>query len=214
MSFNLHAQSALVDIRIKGTIVNALTKESVKATIKYESLPYGSRIGLFSGSAFQFRLTEFKQYILDISAEGFVPYQEILNITTSTPAVISKTIELRAGAMNNFISLDRITFGVGKANLSGSSRLELDKLVYLFHQNNNILIHLEGHSDFRGNARQNMKLSRHRVETVKQYLIEKGVPESRIKTSSYGGSQPLSKGNNASMKNRRVEVKVFNYYSN
>jgi outer membrane protein OmpA-like peptidoglycan-associated protein len=65
-----------------------------------------------------------------------------------------------------------------------------------------------GHTDNRGKADYNRKLSKARADTVRQLLGEGGAPLDRIKTVGYGASKPKAKGSNeaAWSKNRRVEL--------
>ena len=67
------------------------------------------------------------------------------------------------------------------------------------------------HTDTRGDAKLNLKLSEDRVESVRDYLVSKGVAKSRIKLKAFGGTMPLSKENTeeAHRLNRRVEVRVL-----
>jgi outer membrane protein OmpA-like peptidoglycan-associated protein len=72
-------------------------------------------------------------------------------------------------------------------------------------------IQLEGHTDYQGNAKENMKLSQARVDAVKNYLTSRGVTKNRIKTKAFGGTQPLSRENTpeAHRLNRRVEMRIL-----
>jgi outer membrane protein OmpA-like peptidoglycan-associated protein len=78
-------------------------------------------------------------------------------------------------------------------------------------ENPKMIIQLEGHTDFLGDAKANMKLSQQRVESVKDYVADKGVVRSRIKTKAFGGNQPISRDNTpeAHRLNRRVEVRIL-----
>jgi outer membrane protein OmpA-like peptidoglycan-associated protein len=77
--------------------------------------------------------------------------------------------------------------------------------------NPGMVIQLEGHTDVRGDAKLNLKLSEDRVNAVKTYLISKGANKKKIKTKAFGGSQPLSQENTeaAHALNRRVELRVL-----
>ena len=52
---------------------------------------------------------------------------------------------------------------------------------------------LTGHADPRGSAKYNMALSERRVGTVKNFLVEQGVPEASIDTQAMGDEHPLTK---------------------
>jgi outer membrane protein OmpA-like peptidoglycan-associated protein len=74
-----------------------------------------------------------------------------------------------------------------------------------------MVIQLEGHTDFRGSASKNMQLSQDRVESVKTYLMRKGIKGTRILTRAFGGTHPLSREatEEAARMNRRVEVRII-----
>lgn len=213
LSIALKGQDTATGVSIYGNIIDAKTRIPVKARITFESLPYGNYVGFFTDSILNFKFPAPARYMLFVDAEGYLPFQEILEVKGDEPLPINRSIQLQNPA-TQYISMDKLTFGLGKAVLSKASKEELDKVAYIFNKNDKILIHLEGHSDYHGNARQNMKLSEERVEMVKQYLVNRGVTEKRIKTAAFGGDQPIAHGNGPEVvrNNRRVEVKIYNYF--
>lgn len=194
----------------EGSIVDGTTQELISASIQYQSLPYGSKIGVFTGSKFTIHMEDNKDYDLQIEAEGYAPY----NITLKASEFfghVQQTIELQPIKIDQLIRLDKLIFGLGKADISDASYEELDELATMLNENENIIIQLEGHTDFRGNARQNMKLSEERVEAVRNYLVKRGVNKKRIITKAFGGSKPLSRAGDSDSRrsNRRVEVRIL-----
>ncbi len=71
----------------------------------------------------------------------------------------------------------------------------------------NVLV--EGHCDERGTVEYNLALGERRASTVKSFLTDGGVAETRLETISYGEERPASMGHdeNAWSKNRRAEIK-------
>jgi len=71
---------------------------------------------------------------------------------------------------------------------------------------------LEGHCDERGTVEYNLALGERRAETVKRYLIVKGVNPGQLETVSFGEERPAMLGSNKSSwsKNRRTEIKYQN----
>jgi OmpA-OmpF porin, OOP family len=63
-----------------------------------------------------------------------------------------------------------------------------------------------GHADRIGSARYNQKLSVRRAETVKQYLVEKGIAPNRVYADGKGKTQPLTKATDCRMKNRKALI--------
>ncbi|HMV43906.1 MAG TPA: OmpA family protein, partial [Leptospiraceae bacterium] len=66
---------------------------------------------------------------------------------------------------------------------------------------------LLGHTDLTGNSENNLILSQRRAESVKKYLIEKGVAQNKIFAKGLGSTKPLVNlsDEEASKKNRRIE---------
>jgi len=210
-------------IYAQGKIVNALTKEPVFARISYQSLPYGSKVGFLSGVSFSFPLYDGEKYSIIVEAAGFAPSKYMLDPAEANgERRVIKDIELNipSGAANNaetthtvgkVMRLDDLIFDAGKAKIAPSSYPELDEVALMLKNNPRMVIQLEGHTDTRGDAKLNLKLSQDRVNAVKTYLISKGGNKNKIKTKAFGGNQPLSLENTeeAHALNRRVELRVL-----
>ena len=68
-------------------------------------------------------------------------------------------------------------------------------------------IRIEGHTDSRGGADYNRRLSDSRAKAVRTYLINKGVEEGRLEAIGYGEDKPVDPRETAEAweKNRRVD---------
>ena len=77
-------------------------------------------------------------------------------------------------------------------------------------QNPTVKIKLAGHTDNRGDAKQNLQLSKERVSAVKDYLVKKGIAKKRISGKGYGGTKPIAGNNDPTTRklNRRVEFTI------
>ena len=73
-----------------------------------------------------------------------------------------------------------------------------------------------GHTDSVGNDAYNQKLSVRRAESVKAYLVTKGIEKNRIYTEGKGEKQPVAdnKTKEGRAKNRRVEIEVVGTRAN
>jgi len=102
-----------------------------------------------------------------------------------------------------------IFFDFGKATLREDSKEELDKLYDIMNRSE-IVIEFGGHTDNVGSDEANLKLSQERVNSVKTYLVDKGINEARIAAVGYGESQPIADNetDEGRQKNRRVELKI------
>ncbi|MEM6522743.1 MAG: OmpA family protein [Bacteroidota bacterium] len=200
-----------IPISVNGKIVDKVSKEPVEGRIYYESLPYGSKIGVFKGRDFSFKLEGSTEYSIKVEAEGYATYFGKVKAEEAENGSIEALIELTLEGANQLIRLDRLIFALGKDEITEVSHDELDELAAMLEESPEMVIQLEGHTDFRGNAKQNMQLSERRVLAVRDYLVKKGIKKKRIRTKAFGGTKPLSRSNDedSRSKNRRVEVRIL-----
>ncbi len=119
-------------------------------------------------------------------------------------------------------SLRSIFFDFDQSFLRTASKSELDKLYQILSANSSYTTELRAHTDFKGSNAYNDALSIRRAESAKQYLMQRGITSSRIRTSTYGEVDPIAKNaleNGADTEegrqlNRRVELVVFDGNNN
>ena len=222
-AFAAAAQERDTLIYAEGKITNHATKEAVNAKISYASLPYGNIVGTLNGTEFSFPLYRNEKYSIVVEAPGFstskylldpaaatVDRKVIQNIELGLPAAAAQAAST-AHHVGKVMRLEALIFQQRSSIISPESYPELNSVGDMLHANPNMVIQLEGHTDTRGDAKLNLKLSEQRVDAVRDYLIRRGVDKSRVKLKAFGGSQPLSKENteDAHKLNRRVEVRII-----
>lgn len=205
-------------IYAQGKIINAATKEPITARITYQSLPYGNRVGTLNNNSYSFPMFDNEKYAIIVEAQGFATAKFMLDPAEANgERRVLKDIELAAGnaapkhPVGHVMRLNNLIFQVSKSKISEDSYEELDLLYNMMKENPNMVIQLEGHTDYQGYPKDNMKLSQDRVDAVKEYLVEKRISRNRIKTKAFGGTQPLSRDDTpeAHRLNRRVEVRIL-----
>lgn len=209
-------------IYAEGKIINSTTKEPVSATISYQSLPYGNKVGLLKGTNYRFAMFDNERYEIMVEAPGFAPAKYMLDPAEAKEKLVVKDVELglpttaqkaaeTAHTVGKVMNLDNLIFQLGKAKIEPASHEELDQVVKMLQAYPKMIIQLEGHTDVKGDPKQNMRLSQERVDAVKDYLVTKGVAKSKVKTKAFGGTQPLSRADTeeAHMMNRRVQVRIL-----
>jgi peptidoglycan-associated lipoprotein len=87
---------------------------------------------------------------------------------------------------------DRVFFDTDSTELTPTSQATLDKQSAWLQQYPNYNFTLEGHADERGTREYNFALGARRAETVKDYLIARGISASRMRTISYGKERPVA----------------------
>ena len=108
-------------------------------------------------------------------------------------------------------TLDNVQFETGKATLTKTSYKELNELLEYLKLKEEVVIEIAGHTDDVGEDVANQKLSEARANTVRNYLISKGIAAKRVQAKGYGESQPIAPNSTAEgrQKNRRTEVRIL-----
>ncbi len=108
-------------------------------------------------------------------------------------------------------TLEVIHFNHGELKILPVYQALLNKAVPLIKSSPKVKLEIAGHSDNIGSKKKNLALSLKRANTVKDYLITKGVSKNRLTTTVYASDQPVSSNLTSIGKNlnRRVEIKVF-----
>ncbi|MGB3276986.1 MAG: OmpA family protein [Castellaniella sp.] len=101
-------------------------------------------------------------------------------------------------------------FDFDKATLKPEGKQVLDQVAQQAGSVNLETVIATGHTDSIGTEAYNQKLSERRANTVKQYLISKGVPADRIYAEGKGELQPVAsnKTREGRAQNRRVEIEI------
>jgi OOP family OmpA-OmpF porin len=103
-----------------------------------------------------------------------------------------------------------IFFDVDKDTIKAKSKPTLDNAVKVLKDFPSVKVEISGHTDADGNRDHNVDLSRRRAESVKKYMVDKGLDASRITTRGAGPDEPIADNKTAKGKaqNRRIEFKL------
>jgi len=107
--------------------------------------------------------------------------------------------------------LEKVFFKTGKADIKSKSYPLLREVAAVIVQHPQITrIRVEGHTDSRGPARYNRKLSQARAESVRDFLVEAGVAPERLEAKGYGEDKPIESNKTKAGRaaNRRVEFTI------
>ena len=105
-----------------------------------------------------------------------------------------------------------VNFEFNSAQLTAQSYPILFYAVQNLNDNPDIKVEIQGHTDNIGSNEYNMKLSQRRAETVRDYLVSKGIDPSRLTVKGYGETMPIADNNTPEGRalNRRIEFKILN----
>jgi peptidoglycan-associated lipoprotein len=87
---------------------------------------------------------------------------------------------------------DRVFFDTDSSDLSEQARATLDKQAQWLSHYSQYSFTVEGHADERGTREYNIALGARRAQTVRDYLISRGVAGQRMRTISYGKERPVA----------------------
>lgn len=181
----------IIDLKSTIEIVSGLTDQRTGSFI--QALPNG------------------KQYSLLVRKSGYCIHTEHFNLekrSDNQPLIIE--ILLLPIKIGSTIVLNNVFFDVDKSEIKSESISELNHVVDFLSLNPEIKIELGGHTDSDGDTNSNLKLSSDRAESVRNYLIGKGIVEDRITAKGYGSTIPVA--TNLTMEgkriNRRTEFKI------
>ena len=122
------------------------------------------------------------------------------------------TLEAEATERGLVLTLGDVLFATGSAEIQGGTNQNLEKLVNFLKQYPDRQVLIEGHTDNVGSAAFNQTLSRQRAESVRRFLVNRGIESRRLSVSGYGFERPVASNDNAMgrQQNRRVEVVIEN----
>jgi len=88
---------------------------------------------------------------------------------------------------------DRVFFDTDSSELTAQSRATLDKQAqWLSRYNQYAQFTVEGHADERGTREYNIALGARRAQTVRDYMVSRGIAANRMRTISYGKERPVA----------------------
>jgi OmpA-OmpF porin, OOP family len=198
------------EVVIEGMIVNKKTGNPISGKIQFRAGKEGQYevIDIDEKGEFQSTLIPGQKYEIKITATGFMSLEEFF--LAENFGTYNKTYSLVPLEIGTTVNLQSVLFQQGTAVLLEDSFEELDKVVEMMLENPGMEIELGGHTDNRGNSKLNIQLSQERVDKVKEYLVEKGIQDNRIKGKGYGGTKPIASNNSEETRklNRRVEFTI------
>jgi outer membrane protein OmpA-like peptidoglycan-associated protein len=106
------------------------------------------------------------------------------------------------------IKNEPIRFKKSSRRVDSKGKKTLHKVYNLIKNIDDLTIEIQGHTDRRGKEKLNQWISKKRADSVKEYLIKKGISSKNIQTKGFGESKPLFTDNLHHANNRRVEIYI------
>ena len=126
--------------------------------------------------------------------------QQIPNVEVTRPSENEINVQLT----------NDVLFDFGSAALRRESEAPLRDLAANFQKYPDEAIDVEGHTDNIGSATYNQTLSENRANSVKNFLVENGVPAARVTAIGFGETRPKASNDTPEGRqvNRRVEIHI------
>jgi outer membrane protein OmpA-like peptidoglycan-associated protein len=206
---------------LKGVVNDESGKVAKNVEITVTDNETGQVVGIYRPNSktgqFLFILTPGKNYNITYQGDNALFYSENMDIPKkSNYYEIKREVLLNPIVVGSKITLNNIFFDFDKATLRKISDVELKNLVKLLKSNPNLKVEISGHTDSKGDAAYNQKLSEQRAQAVVTRLAADGISADRMKAVGYGKTMPAAPNKNANgsdnptgrQQNRRVELKI------
>lgn len=201
-------------IIVRGTVYNKKDRIPTEASIKVENMESGTIIintRTNSDATYEINLPKGGKYAFYAQKEDFL--SENRNIDTEKYQInstVNADLFLVPVLKGESLILNNIFFEFNKADLQKESFAELNRVLPFFKQYPTLKIEIAGHTDWIGSDEYNQKLSESRAQSVRSYLLSKGVPEANITAKGYGKAEPIATNETEEgrQENRRVEFRI------
>ena len=123
---------------------------------------------------------------------------------------LNAVLETRDSSRGLIVNMSDVLFESNKYALRAVARERLAKIAGIVLANPDLHLVAEGHTDSVGTVTYNQQLSEQRAGSVRDYLVEQGIPSGSISAHGFGKTQPVASNDNAAgrQQNRRVELVV------
>ncbi|MEQ6119724.1 OmpA family protein [Reichenbachiella sp. MALMAid0571] len=195
--------------RVTGSLTDSLTGKPFTGIVSIIDMDEKVEVApkyLKADGSFEFDLVNNRNYLLVIQGDEFFRIEEMFYL--DGPADFRKVTEPIASR----VKFESIEFDIGQSNLKTEMYGDLNKIVNFMYDNLDFFLKISGHTDSFGSADVNLKLSKERAKTIRDYIvIFGGVDQHRVSHEGYGSTQPIVDEITEEDKklNRRVEFEIY-----
>lgn len=153
-----------------------------------------------------------KSYALNVSKDGYLFYSENFELKNakSSKDPYLKDVAMKPIKIGESVVLNNIFFEFDKFDLKKESRTEMGKLISFLQKNSKMKIEITGHTDNIGSKTYNQQLSENRANSVREYLVQNGIPSERLLSKGFGDTKPIADNSTEAgrTQNRRTEFSI------
>ncbi len=211
LTFNAHSQDTLHHSLLNVTVTDMKKNPSPGDKIFFISKKTGKTYSAISDDTGKFKITLPNGSEYEIKIKSFDQDMNYTGVNIAEADYDMKFDLVISYELPKTYTLKDVHFDTNSAKLKPSSYKSLNDLAEFMKYKKTLKIELAGHTDSDGNADKNLDLSQRRAETVRNYLIKKGVAPNRLTAKGYGETQPVAANSSPEGKqlNRRTEVRII-----
>jgi outer membrane protein OmpA-like peptidoglycan-associated protein len=148
--------------------------------------------------------TTYYWHVIAANSGGTSAYSTTWSFTTTAPPPPPPPV------VPKVFVLEGVNFDFNKATLTTAAMDTLEKAFTILQDNPALKVKIVGHTDNIGSKKYNDRLSLRRAESVKSWLVKKGISATRITTAGAGFSEPIATNDTPEgrAKNRRIEFHI------
>ncbi|MDE6649433.1 MAG: OmpA family protein, partial [Muribaculaceae bacterium] len=139
--------------------------------------------------SFRFNLQRGVKYVMMAGAKGYLN-QKVEFESDSAEEDAEYGIDFILASISKPSVVENIFYDFDKATLRPESKEALDQLAVMLEDNPNVSIEMSAHTDRKGSDEYNADLSERRAKSVVDYLVDKGISQSRLSWAGYGKTRP------------------------
>jgi outer membrane protein OmpA-like peptidoglycan-associated protein len=119
-------------------------------------------------------------------------------------------LQTRDTARGLIVNMSDVLFDTAKFSLRPLAREKLAKVAGIVSAHPGLRLDVEGHTDSVGGDDYNQQLSEQRGASVRDYLMQQGMPVNSVTSKGFGKTQPVASNDTAQGRqtNRRVEIVI------
>ena len=144
-------------------------------------------------ASFSFTADCGKQYALRVIKNQYTSKEELVKIPSETGSIMFpislKLIGCPPNDLGCRLSLEPIYFGFDRFNIDSDAKVELAKILAAMQEYKELNIHIESHTDARGEDLYNELLSEKRAQSTLNWLVDQGIDRNRLSAKGYGEKQ-------------------------
>ncbi len=219
LSTIVFSQGSKPVVLISGKALNERTMQPVDVDVRivYETLPDGKEAGLARinpmNGKYKIILPYGKKYGYYALAEGYYSVNRNLDVTylNEYTEIYEQNLFLAPLKVYQTSILTNIFFKRKSSELKDESDPELIRFYEFLKANKKIEVEISAHTDNKGNPADNKSISEQRAKAVVDFLIKKGIKESRLTYVGYGQTKPIgfNSDKEGRERNNRIEFKIL-----